>query len=118
MANNSNLNDLRKLRTSVEKLADELNLKVGQFDITPGKDEHDNDVLKLVMFITVEAVETVQETEQRHTDAEFDSIFAEEFGDMTEFADDDTKALLERESDKKRKAAEELQRVIDEMEND
>lgn len=111
----SNLDDLRKLRARAEELADSLNLKIGGFAVTPGKDEHDNDILNVAFFLTAEAVETIEETEQRKIDDEFNALFGANFGDTTEFADDETKALLDKDEQQKQAAKEELQRLLDEM---
>jgi len=114
-----NMSDLRKLRTAVQQVTDDLNLKVAEFAITPGKDEDDNDILKVVLLITAEAVETIEETEQRHVDDDFAAIFAAEFGDsMSDFADDETKALIEAEAKKKAQAAEDLRKAIEELEGE
>lgn len=112
----SNLDDLRKLRKRIEEEADKLNLQVGGLTIVPGKDEQDNDILNVMFLLTPEAVETIEETEQRKIDSAFDALFGAEFGDdATDFVGDDTKKILEAEEAKKQKAKDELQRILDEM---
>lgn len=111
-----NLEDLRKLRKAVETITDDLNLKLVGFAVTPGKDSSDNDILNVAMIVTVEAVETIEQTEQRHVDDDFDAIFAAEFGDGLDFVSDETKELLEKErlAAEKRKA--DLDAAIKEIE--
>jgi hypothetical protein len=110
------MEDLRKLRRRVEAEADDLNIKVGGFAITPAETEDGNDILNCAFFLTAESVETIEETEQRKVDDTFESIFGAEFGDVEEFADDETKAMMEKEkADAERRAAE-IQRLIEEME--
>lgn len=111
-----NMSDLRKLRGRVEEIAKDMNLELMNFSITPAKDADGNDILNIAAFIKVEALETIEETEQRGIDDQFNAIFAAEFGTAEDFVDDDTRKIIERDKAQKDKAQAELQAMLDEME--
>jgi hypothetical protein len=113
--NADNMKDLRKLRDRVQEIAKEMNLDVISFSIIPGKDEHDNDILTISALIGVEALETIEETQQRKTDDAFEAIFAKEFGGSTDFLSDETKAALKKEEEEKEAAAKALREVLDDF---
>lgn len=112
------LTKLRLLKKRVKEITEDLSLKLVGFAITPGDDSNDPSVLNVAMIVTVEAVETIEQTEQRHVDDDFDAIFAAEFGEGLDFVSDETKELLEKErlAAEKRKA--DLDAAIKEIEGD
>lgn len=113
-----NMQDLRKLRTAVEAKCQELHLNLVHFAVTPGKDANDTDILNVAMLVTAEAVETIEETETRTTNDEFEALFAANFGDIDDFASDETKELLAKEEADRAARVASLEAAMRELDDD
>lgn len=111
-----NMADIRKLRSRVEQVAKEMHLELAGFAITPAKDEDGNDILTISALIKVEALESIEETEQRGFDDEFDKIFAANFGEGEDFLSDESKKMIEKDRLMEQQAKDELQAMLDEFE--
>lgn len=109
------LEDVRKLRDAIQRKAEELNLNVAGFSLLPGQTSEDTDIVQVAFFLTPEAVETLEETEQRAIDAEFDALFKSNFGDSDMFAGDETKALKEKQKKQEEDAKNSLKDLLDEI---
>lgn len=69
------MDNLAKLRKVVEKAAEEMDLKMGPFSVMPAVPGTPiPDTLTVTFIVTPEAVETMDETEQRRIDAEFEAM--------------------------------------------
>jgi len=95
------LEELRLLKARVASVAQEHNVELVSFAIVPANDPDENDMVSCYFKLSMEAVETEDQTVQRHTDGAFDEIFSSlDFDDdlLEEFASDEEKAKKEAEA--------------------
>lgn len=109
---------LRTLIKHVNQKAKDLNLQVADLAFRPATDSEGRDVMSIVFVLTAEAVESAEETVQRKTDDEFEALFAANFGDTVEFADDETKELVEKQKQKELNAKDVLADMLGEFDED
>lgn len=112
------LSELKKLMAAVNKKAEELNLDVLYFAALPSPKDGDRDVLNITFRLTPEAVESAEATMQRSIDSQFEDLFKTEFGDVTEFADDETVKRVEKEKKKREDARDDIQRLLDDFDQE
>lgn len=67
---------LRKLRERIENEMEQLGLKVHHIAFVPQGPADENDFLQLAVFVTGDALETLEEREQKKYDSEFEAMFA------------------------------------------
>lgn len=115
MGSRDELDTVRKLRRRIREAAGAVDLDLLSFNLVPGENPGDTDVVNLVFSVTAEAVETLEETEQRRIDDEFNSLFGASFGKKAvEFMDDETREKLAKADSKVEAAKTDLSSLLDE----
>jgi hypothetical protein len=110
------LEALRNLRKAAERVAELCQCKLAQFSVIPSDEEDGVDFVQVAFMLNVEAVESAEETEQRHVDTEFDDLLSSAFGDDVEiFLTDEQQAEKDAEKAKKAELDGELGDWLDEM---
>lgn len=109
----NDLEQIKNIYKRIKEIAAKYNLEVANFAVIPGAEETDPSFVSASFMLTAESVETLEETEQRKTNDEFDALLADAFEDSSDFADDETKALLDKVKQRELEAKEELRKLIE-----